>query len=220
MTLITAILARNEADAYLERVVAHHAAFSRVLVLDDHSTDATPVVAERAGATVRSRGGDGPMWGNEAGARQELWDWATEEAGKGWVLIADADQILMGDIPPLCTTWQANTWCMPLYDCWDSETSYRADGYWQGYRHARPWLFRPSAVPEGWEASWTTRGIHSGHCPSNWPMRASLAPSDVYWLHFGWTKPEVRTAKLARYTATWDQLTVFEREHVRSITEV
>lgn len=220
MTIVTAILARNESDKYLDRVIRHHAKFSKVLVLDDHSTDNTPTTARRAGATVKSRKGTEVMWGKESGARKELWDWAAKEANGGWVLIADADQILMGDIAPLCTSWHVNTWCMPLYDCWDSEDQYRADGFWQGYKHARPWLFRPSAVPEGYQSTWSTRGIHTGHCPVDFPMQASIAPDGVYWLHFGWTKPEVRLAKYQRYESTWDQLTPFERAHARSILEV
>lgn len=218
--LTTAILARNEADKYLDRVVRHHARFGRVLVLDDHSDDATPLVAAEAGATVHARGQNGgPMWGRESTARAELWDWAAKEAGLGWVLICDADQLLMGDPRPLCTSWTVNTWAFPLYDLWDSEETYRADGFWQGYRHNRAWLFRPSQVPEGWNPEWSSRGIHTGHCPANWPGMTAVAPPDVYWLHLGWLQKADRLAKYERYRQTWDQLTPFERGHVMSIVE-
>jgi glycosyltransferase involved in cell wall biosynthesis len=217
--MITAIVARNEADRYLDRVVRHHRQFGRVLVLDDHSTDDTAGVAERAGATVRRRVSGQPMWGHEAPVRQELWDWAASEAESDWVLICDADQLLMGDPRPLCTSWQVNTWCFKLYDCWDDEATHRADGYWRGFEYPRAWLFKPSAQPDDWTAEWGTRGIHVGHCPSNWVMVAGVAPDDIYWLHLGYLDADDRRAKYRQYRATWDHLSAFERAHAQSIVE-
>lgn len=217
--MITAVLARNEADKYLDRVVRHHLRFGPVLVLDDHSDDGTAVVAEAAGAIVRQRTTGIPMWGQESTARQELWEWAAGEAKDGWVLIADADQLLMGDPRPLCTSWNVNTWAMPLYDCWDSETTFRADGFWAGYRQARAWLFRPADVPPDWTPQWGDRGIHSGHAPANWPMLAGIAPPDIYWLHLGWMDPAQRRVKYERYRNVWSQLSPVERAHATSILE-
>lgn len=218
--LVTAILARNEADRYLRRVIEHHLRLGPVLVLDDHSDDTTPLVAQEAGAVVRARATNGgPMWGQESHARRELWDWATQEAGRGWVLICDADQLLMGNPLPLTTSWLVNTWTMPLYDCWDSEEIYRADGFWQGYKTPRPWLFRPSLVPEGWEAMWPERGVHCGHCPCNWPAVAGVCPQDIFWLHLGYVTKEARQAKYDRYKEIADQLTPWERAHAVSILD-
>jgi hypothetical protein len=217
--LVTAIVARNEADRYLARVVAHHRRFGPVLVLDDHSEDATATVAEQAGAIVRRRSAPGTMWGNESPVRQELWEWGAEVAGAGWLLICDADQLLMGDPRPLCTSWSVNTWTMPLYDCWDDEAHYRADGYWRGFEYPRAWLFRPQAQPDGWTAQWGARGIHCGHCPPNWVMVAGVAPDDVYWLHLGWVSPEDRQRKYQQYRSTWESLSPFERAHAETILE-
>lgn len=219
MTFTTAILARNEADRYLERVIKHHLRFGPVLVLDDHSEDDTVLVAAAAGAKVKPRAQNGgPMWGQESSARAELWAWMAEEAGDGWGLICDADQFLMGDPRPLCTSWGVNTWSFPLYDMWDSEETYRADGFWQGYRHARPWLFKPNALgltkPE-----WNERGIHTGHCPLNYPMVAGVAPSDIYWLHLGYVAKADRVAKCEKYRNVWGQLSPFERSHALSILD-
>ena len=159
------------------------------------------------------------MWGREASARQELWEWGAEEAGDGWLLICDADQILHGDVKPLTETWVHNAWSMPLFDCWDSETTFRADGYWQGYQHPRAWLFRPGMVTPGWQAEWPARGMHTGHAPANFPLFAGIAPVDVYWQHLGWVKPEDRAAKYDLYMREADQLTPFERAHVESIRD-
>lgn len=216
--MVTAILARNEADRYLERVVKHHRKFGPVLVLDDHSTDETVNVAEKAGALVKSRTTGTPMWGQESSARKELWEWGSRMAGAGWLLICDADQLLMGDPLPLCTSWVVNTWSFPLYDCWDSEDQHRADGFWQGYKHARPWLFRPSMVPEGWTANWGDRGIHVGHLPQNWPLLSGVA-QDVYWCHLAYVRKTDRVAKHARYRLVADQLNPFERAHAETILD-
>lgn len=216
--IVTAILARNEADRYLTRVIRHHQALGPVLVLDDQSEDRTADAALSAGAQVRIRDG-APMWGQESTARQELWTWGAEVCGNDWLLIADADQLLMGDVKPLTSSWVVNTWCFPLYDCWDTESHYRADGFWQGYKHPRAWLFRPSLVPEGWAPTWGVKGIHSGHCPANWPMVAGVAPADCFWVHLGYVQAPDRRRKYQKYRDVWDQLSPFERAHATSILE-
>lgn len=210
--MVSAILAYNEADRYLDRVIRRCREFSDVLLLDDHSTDHTAQLAHDLGATVHQRSG-GQMWGNESPARKELWDLAS--AMDEWVLICDADQILVGDPLPLTDTWLLNAWSFPLYDVWDDETTFRADGYWQGYQYPRPWLFAPDRVPEGWEPEWSGRGLHTGHCPINFPLASAPAPG-IYWLHLGWLKAEDRAVKKAKYLAH-DGLTEFERLHAESI---
>ena len=101
--LVTALLVKNEADRYLRRVLQCCWKFSdAVLVLDDRSTDNSVQLAKDLNCQVRIRGSlTGEAWGKEALARAELWDWAAEEAGDGWVLICDADMLLHGDPRPL-----------------------------------------------------------------------------------------------------------------------
>ena len=104
--LVTALLAKNEAGKYLERVLRRCHEFSdEVLVLDDGSTDETVAIARKLGCGVKLRQETG-MWGNEAPARAELWDWGAEVAGDGWLLICDADMLLVGDPRPLTLTTQ------------------------------------------------------------------------------------------------------------------
>lgn len=217
--MVTAILARNEGDRYLDRVIRHHRRWGPVLVLDDQSTDNSREVARAAGAELRIRTG-ATAWGHESPARQELWEWGAEVAGDGWLLISDADHLLIGDPLPLCTSWVVNTWAFCLFDTWDSEELHRSDGYWAGYKHPRPWLFKPSAVPEGWTAAWGERGIHSGHCPINLPMVVGTAPADTYLVHLGWMRDTDRAAKYLRYRSVWESLSPFERSHAESIIEV
>ena len=233
--LVTAILAKDEANRFLRPVLERCRSFSdTVLVLDDRSTDATPQIATELGCEVQTRSilAD-PAWGKESSARQELWDWAAEVAGAdGWVLICDADMVLHGDPRPYTQSWEMNSWAWPLADLWDSDTTHRVDGPWaMGPRTPRPWLFKPSAAaglplqfgrPDamGRSASytpqWGDRGIHVGHCPGNFPLVCGVA-TDLLWLHYAYLRPEDRQAKYQQYLSVQDQLSPFERAHAESI---
>lgn len=224
VSLTTAILARNEAapDRYLKRVIERCRTFSdTVLLLDDRSTDDTPKIAKDLRCEVKTRSIlKDAAWGHEAPARAELWNWAAEVAGDGWVLICDADQTLEGDPRPYLDTWESNTICFPLYDLWDGDTTYRADGYWQGYTAYRPWLFAPARVPKGWSPAWPERGLHSGHAPANWPMICPIAAEGLHWLHWAYRTPEQRQKKAAQYLSNEAHLTPPEAAHARSIADV
>ena len=197
--LVTAILARNEAapDRYLRRVLARCAEFSdTVLVLDDNSTDATPDIAREMGCVVQERVG-APAWGAEAPARCELWEAAAELAGDGWLIVCDADMILVGDPRPLTLSWEAAAFAWPLADLWDSEDTFRVDGPWGlGCATPRPWMFRPSAlqIPATWPENCA---IHAGHAPSNFGQAGPTftAPPDMYWLHYSYLRPNHRMQK-------------------------
>lgn len=215
--LVTALLVKDERDRYLERVLQRCLEFSdQVLVLDDGSTDGSPDLARELGCEVRIRDETG-MWGREAPARAELWTWGAEAADDGWLLICDADQILHGDVRPLCWTTQYTAWAFPLFDIWNDERYYRADGFWQGYKIPRPWLFKPSTLRE--PSQWPDRGLHTGHCPLNFPLFCGIAPETVYWSHLGWLNSIHRQQKYERYMAKADSLTPFERAHVASILD-
>lgn len=223
--LVTAILARNEAapDRYLRRVIARCTAFSdHVLVLDDQSTDDTAQVARDAGCIVERFPDGAGFWGDtEVPARRYLWERAAKLAGDGWVLICDADMLLQGDVRALCATWECAAWAFPLADLWDSEETFRVDGPWGlGPTHPRPWLFRPSALqvaPE-WPADCT---IHVGHAPSNFGQAGPIfvAPSDVYWRHYSYLKPEHRAQKHLQYAKVAHTMSEFQRTHAESILD-
>lgn len=218
--LVTAILAKDEAgpERYLARVIARCMEFSDdVLLLDDGSTDATRDIAADLGCVVQVRSGVA-AWGAEAPARAELWERAATLAGDGWVLVCDADMVLVGDPRPLTLSWDCHAWAWPLVDLWDSEQTFRVDGPWgHGPTTARAWLFRPSALTE--PARWPARGIHCGHAPLNFPGPCAVAPAGVYWRHLGWLTREHRERKFAQYSAQDSQLTPFERAHVASILD-
>lgn len=219
--LVSGILARNEADKDLERVLRSCLSYSSIVcVLDDHSSDATPKIARSLGCQVRGRSILRPnAWGAESLARAELWQWCAEVAGDGWVLFCDADQILVGDPRPYTNSWDSNTVCLPLYDLWDSEETFRADTYWGAYQIARPWMVRPKFVPDGWTAQWNRDGLHVGHLPSNWPFINPIVADDLYFKHYAYLTPERRQAKHAQYLGQRDKLSPQEIAHVESILD-
>lgn len=218
MRLVTALLVKNEADKYLEPVLRRCAEFSdEILMLDDGSTDGSVEMARRLGCGVRRRGETG-MWGNEAPARAELWDWGAKVAGDGWLLICDADMLLVGDPRPLMLTTQCNAWAWPLFDCWNDLRYFRMDGYWKGHEFPRPWLFRPSALTD--PPLWPARGIHTGHAPQNFPLRACpIYDYGVYWMHLAYIRPADRKRKHEQYLAQAHQLSAFERAHAESVAD-
>lgn len=223
MRLVAALMAKNEADRYLPRVLERCLSFSdSVLVLDDRSTDATAKVAKDLGCKVRSRSIlKGDAWGNESPARQELWDWGAEEAKDGWLLICDADMLLEGDPRELCYTWEYSGWAFVLWDCWDGEHQARVDGPWAlGPHTPRPWLFNPSRALGGRKPEWSTRGLHVGHHPLNLSGSVGVAPpSEFYFKHLAYARKEDRVKKHAQYMGQAHQLTEFERMHAASIAD-
>lgn len=223
MQLITALLVYNEAgnDRYLGRVLNRCRQFSdTIVVLDDQSTDGTPKLCEDYGCVVERRSGSDPRaWGSEATAREQLWNLALTHATgwDDWIFIVDADHEVIGDVRSLCLSWETNAWNFVLYDMW-GEKEYRSDGHWQAHTLPRPWLFSPHRVPKDWQPQWGTRGIHTGHFPSNMPLISGLAPpEDFRILHWSYAKPEHRIAKHRQYLSQSHQLTPFERAHVESI---
>jgi hypothetical protein len=216
--LVTALLVRNEKDKYLDRVLRRCQEFSdEVVVLDDGSDDGSDIVARDLGCTVHCRHTNERMWGAEASARAELWDLGAKAAGDGWLLICDADQILHGDIRPLTLSTSCTAWAWVLFDLWNEERYYRADGHWVGHLHPRPWMFRPSALDT--QPEWPERGLHVGHCPRNFPLVVGcLTPdSGVYWTHLSYLTKIQRLAKLRQYEEQAHQLTPWELAHARSV---
>lgn len=214
--LVSALLVKDEADRWLRPCLERLSEVSdTIVVLDDNSTDATPDVARGMGCEVTVRSGEA-MWGQEAHARAELWELGASRCGpRDWLLIADADMILRGDPRPYLLSTAVTAWSWILYDLWDA-THYRSDTYWRGHEFPRPWLFRPASLNE--PPVWPERGIHCGHCPTNFRILTANAPT-LGWEHRAYSTPEARQQKHAAYMRQAAQLTPFELAHAESILD-
>ena len=223
--IIGALLVKDEAgkDRYLERVLKNAFQFcGKVVVLDDGSQDNTREICEAQGAQVFRRQSQEAFWdSNESSARAMLWDLATKDAGPDdWIWIFDADHELLdtavAHAQTLTQTSVVNAWAYPLYDCWDSDTQMRTDGYWQAHLNPRIWLVK--ALPyEGYVPEWSNKAIHSGHIPHNYPLASAVAPGGIK--HLGYINAEHRLTKAEKYLSLGSKLTPFEREHAKSILE-
>lgn len=203
--IVSAILARNEADRYLSRVINNAKKFCDiVLLLDDGSDDDTAKIAESMGCVVKRRVSDG-WWGeDESTARAELWCEAVLLAGEGgWILVQDADMELLAEpeeIHHLCRTEVLTAWAWPLYDVWDDENTVRVDGLW-GLSAKTPRVWLAKAPPTDFTPDWGRHGHHVGHCPSNLPLLVGTAPSGIGWKHLAYLTEENRKAKSESYLA-------------------
>jgi len=160
----------------------------------------------------------GHAWGNEAPWRANLWDAAVAACEPDdWIFILDADFVLTFDPHDLIELGTANAWRFFLYDLW-SPTHYRDDQFWHAHFNPRHWMFARAGSPP--DPAWGVRGIHTGHYPSNFQFTGiGTAPNDYSILHLGWSTPEIRDRKVARYHKVWSQLSDFERKHVESVSD-
>jgi glycosyltransferase involved in cell wall biosynthesis len=191
-----------------------------IVVLDDNSDDGSREACKDAGAyLVDDAVGSAPAWGAEAPARARLFEEAWNFARVGdYILWLDADMTPARD-PRILTETGAEAVFFTLYDLWETEPlRYRSDAFWRGHLFPRIWMVKKRAMPTGWR--WTTRGIHSGHLPSNLEFATfAYAPQDFALLHFAYTSEELRDEKYVQYASVAAELTEFEKRHAVSIRD-
>ena len=207
MKIVGAALVRNEADRYLEEILTDVARFcDEIVVVDDNSEDNTRDICSRWATVHHAKNDSGRgFWGaDETNLRRLLWELASDAGGPdSWTYVFDADHLLTGITPDdfrmLCRAEHANAWAFRLFDCWErGPYRHRTDGYWQAWAKPRPWLFRANPNPT-FSPGWDARGIHSGHCPTNYPLCGAVVSGLVGIIHLGYCKPEDRAAKARKY---------------------
>lgn len=198
--LTLAMLVRNEADRYLEKVLTCAVRYvDKVVILDDASTDQTVEICKRCLSCVPSQIVVNSKAGfhNEVVLRKQLWDLAVETKSD-WILILDADEMfedsIVDVIPHLLKNPQIDVYCFRLYDMWN-ETQYREDEFWQAHKYYRPFLVR---YQPDYLYVWQETPQHCGRLPSNLSSLRGV-PCPVRLMHWGWARTSDRLEKYHRY---------------------
>lgn len=199
-TITLAMLVRNEAERYLERVLRHAARYiDRAVILDDASEDSTPDVCREAlkGIPLTLVSNREPSFHHEAALRQQLWELALSTS-PDWILILDADEIFeeraVSELRRLAADSEVEVYYFRLFDLWD-ENHYREDAWWRAHFFYRPFMVRH--VP-GFPYRWLETPQHCGRFPCN-ITELKGATSSLRVKHLGWMRPEDRLAKYYRY---------------------
>jgi len=195
-----AMLVRNEANRYLERVLKHAAHYiDEAVILDDASDDNTVEVCKNAliGIPLTVVSNSEPGFNNEIVLRKELWN-LTIATDPDWILVLDADEIfedrIFDIIKKLAKAQQIYHYSFRLYDMWN-ESSYRDDTYWSAHTIYRPFMIR--YVPD-YNYVWKETPQHCGRLPLNlYELPGAL--SQLRLKHLGWMKEEDRLNKYNRY---------------------
>lgn len=184
---------KNEAR-WIQRCLTSIAGLcSRIVVLDDHSTDGTPDLARDCGAEVLIS----PFKGlNETRDKNHLLEHARPAPG-GWVLMIDGDEALHPDDAKhvyAATMGRFSCYTLRVLYLWDNESSVRVDGVYG--RFTRPSLFRyrPGAK---FRATRNGGNFHCGNTPNG--VGISAAQCDARLLHYGYLDRADRIRKFHWY---------------------
>jgi len=205
------LVARNEADRYLDAVLAQLPTDS-IHLYDDDSNDDTVAIARHRGALVtRKRTGVPSFTENEGAFRQMAWnafeDQLCPEAGD-WVLSVDCDEFLTAtDIPTALddaiagadATWtQAVNLRIPeVFELRADGPYVRIDGYWNTL--SAPRLFRYRAG-----GKFTRKAMGCGSEPEYVRQGHAVDSGGLALVHYGYATSADRRTKYDRYMAVGD----------------
>ena len=195
-----AMLVRNEAGRYMDRVLEDAARYiDNAVILDDASEDDTVEKCRSflSGIPLTLITNKEPLFSNEINLRKQLWNMAIETE-PDWILILDADEIFEATAPQILRSLAqrqgVDYYAFRLYDMWD-ENFYREDDYWCAHKWYRPFMVR---YRRGYNYLWKETPQHCGRFPYNL-QKLTGATSNLRIKHLGWLKPEDRLQKYYRY---------------------
>jgi len=191
---------KNEARWIADVVRSMSPMCGRIIVLDDHSTDATPLICRDLGCDVHASQFDGI---DEARDKNHMVDLIRAQGKPGdWVLCIDGDEVLeAADIPLLQSEMNAAAAALSLrvMYLWDSPDQVRVDGVYGRFR--RPSAFRLGDLSDQFRATRYGNGANL-HCSSvPWVAAQSAAPSAARLWHLGYMDRADRLRKYAWYNA-------------------
>jgi len=187
---------KNEAR-WIERVIRSiQPVTDAIFVLDDHSDDGTPALAEQLGAFVYRSAFEGI---HEARDKDYLLGKVWEVAAPGdWCLMIDGDEALyQPDIPALVDAIHSLAVCCSCHIVylWNREDQIRVDRWYREFR--RPSLFK--LMSRNFTFARTSYGgnLHCSSAPA--ALLSSITPVPVRLLHYGYLYPEDRVRKFLWY---------------------
>jgi glycosyltransferase involved in cell wall biosynthesis len=218
--ILAHLVARNEADRYLDAVLAA-LRVDAIHLYDDGSTDDTVAIAQARGAVVSSRRLEVPAFMEDEGAfRQAAWHAmvdAIQPSAGDWVLTLDCDELVVAKGEPawameaaVLTALEAGAVGvrLPIPEIWElgGKPRQRLDGFWAGLSAPRLFAYRPggrfrSGLACGSVPTYVTGGYIS---PDNCGLTIA---------HLGYADAEDRLQKYRRYAG----LPCHNPSHISSI---
>lgn len=190
-TVVATLRVKNEASNIRRCLEALKPVAKTLLVLDDHSTDDTALIADECGATVYAS----PFPDRDEGRDRQFLLERAREAGADWILAIDADEVLdPRDVANLMTAIRfsgADALHFRWLHFWDRPDQIRTDGI---YSRSSP--LRAYRVTAALRLASISNGVHT------WPEgEIGRAFADVRLWHFGYLDRSERLRKYAFYNA-------------------
>jgi hypothetical protein len=198
--LVAMMPVKNEAQRYLKTVLAHLSEYvDQIVILDDASTDETPIICRAFSKVVRFRQlQESLFWKDEATLRKILWE-MTVDLEPTWILALDADEIfesgIKADLPSITKQNSYFLVRFPVYHFWGDFHHYRVDGWWKPCSSQIACLFH---YQKNSNYHWPDRKLHCGR----FPVEACQLPatiSKIRLLHLGYACKTEHHTKYERY---------------------
>lgn len=197
--LIVGMCVHNEANNFLVRSLTDIKRYAdHIVIINDASTDNSVEICKNTlvGSSFEIINNEISQFSNEILLRKQLWNEIVKHNPE-WIIILDADEIFENNFETHVRELMKNDvlkcYYFRLYDFWN-ETHYREDKLWNAHSVFRPFMIR---YDKNYEYTWKETSQHCGRLPINLQVPYSL--SIMRLKHYGWSKPELRYFKFARY---------------------
>jgi glycosyltransferase involved in cell wall biosynthesis len=218
--VVGAMRIKNEAAHLDEALSAALRLCDRVVVFDDHSTDATPEICRSFGERVTVYAS--PFAGlDEARDKNFLLDKVCQTDAE-WVLWIDGDEVLEPAGPDALRaeierSGPAAVFSLRIAYVWNSPQLVRVDGVYGQFRRQSLFRLRGQSLERlSFRPSGRGGNLHCGNVPSG--LIGDCRPLDVRLKHYGYMTPEQRRAKYVWYTQV-DPNNVLE-DNYRHLAEI